>query len=180
MRWTQEKNIALAPTQDYRTDDENFIFHVKRVGLLYTQRFWRDDLDRAPQVYDPESAYNLLLSPANCLSRWGFFLNIGLQKYRNGKITFTSSKGYDKMVTTLPGQDPIIENQDFLIRDLEKPQFKAEFIQTETVLDWESEEQMRDSDFIKKKVQLFDTGEEGFIIDSSVKGKVATLTLLKI
>jgi len=188
IEWARRSNIQTKPDEDYRADKEVFGIHSKIQSIsngvtIHTARLWADDLELPPQVYDPESAYNLILSPANCLKRWGFYLNIGLQQYPNEYIVFTESNGYKNLVIKQIGEDAIVENQDFKNGDLGDALFKGETIGIKTAMTglegFEKRQSMNDLDFMKKKVQLNDTGEYGYVLDSKVVGKEVSLTLVK-
>ena len=184
VEWARRSNIEVKPNSDTRYDDYIFGFHVKSNGVnSFTPRLWRDDLETAPQVYDPESAYNLMLSPANCLKRWGRFLNIGLDQYPSNEVVFTSSTGYDKLVTKIVGEDAIKESQNHPNSSLGIPYFKPEVFEFTTVFKGKDgffqKQKTNDLDFMKNQIELLDTGEKGFILDSEIKGNEAKFTVLK-
>ena len=180
VEWSRRLNIKENPTEDHSADDDIFAFHIKKdVDGNYTPRLWRDDFETLPQTYDPESAYNLMLSPANSLKRWGFYINTGLYIYPNEYVRFANSKGYDKMVTKQFGKPAVIENQDHRNKDLGKPIFKDELIEIETILEFNERQSMNDLSFMEKRVKLTNTGEYGYILDSSVEGNKGTFKLLK-
>lgn len=173
-------NIQYKPTEDTDADYHVFGFHVKTdTDGNYTPRLWRDNLGVSPQVYDPESAYNLILSPANCLKRWSFLIATGLKNYPHDYVRFINSTGYDKMVTKQIGKDAIIENQDFKNGKLDDPIFKDEYIECETVLSFDEQQSMNEIKFMEKRVFLQKTGEYGFVLDSTIKEGRGIFKLIK-
>jgi len=127
---TRRKTYSISPTLDTPEDKENWIFHVKEVSTNnYTVRLWQDDFDEEPkQVYDPLSAYNLLLSPLRSLERHGWYLNSSLLAYKEDNVLFSNSSGNANMITKLPEQIERGENKPYPNSDLSRPRFVYEYL----------------------------------------------------
>ena len=130
---TRRKAYSTSPTLDTSEDRENWVFHVKPVSEgNYTVRLWEDDFAVIPkQVYSPETAYNLLLSPLRSLERHGWYLNSSLFVYPNENILFADSTGNANMITQLPGEVERGENQPYRNGDLSRARFVYEYLDFE-------------------------------------------------
>src|SRR5690606_17617570 len=96
----RRKNI-----QDYLTEYTNrykdIWMHVaNRLGDVYTHRVWSDGFSQAPKgIFDPNSAWNLRLSPANRLIYGhSYAINTALFHYPNKKVRFNSSNANSSLV----------------------------------------------------------------------------------
>ena len=88
------------PKEDTKYDKNNYFIDAKEG---YFVRKWQDDFDNEPTgIFSPNTAFNLRLSPFNCLLRKGRSLSIGLQKYPNELISYSSTEGNSELVTVYP------------------------------------------------------------------------------
>lgn len=182
--FARRKPKSRYESQDTSYDQDVFMFDLKRVNNnLYTQRKWQDDFEQEPTgVYDPESATNLRLSPANCLMRNSWYFHSGLIKYPEQFLRFGSSTGNSKLKTKLPGKPELSENEDIQNNQLDRPRFVPEIIEFEHKVDFEINEKLKGSTVIlgKKIMNVYgcieftnENGEQekGFLINLKPNGK---------
>ena len=111
------------PEEDTRFDDDILVLDCKLVGGEYYLKKWDDIFDSVPtNVYKPETAYNLGLTPRQLLLNHGYVLNTALY-HKPGQITFSSSNcnssfSYTKGGVTVDEATPILHS------DLERPKVK--------------------------------------------------------
>lgn len=94
---------SLEKTSDYKFDDNTFIISINPIPsdelypipATYTP-FFPEFMERFTSVTgisNPESKYNLRLTPARMLLRWLPFINAGLQSYIGSEYKFQSGEG---------------------------------------------------------------------------------------
>lgn len=111
MTIAQQSPYVTFPKKDTKYDKELFFVDCKKSGSFYAQRTWEDDFaDEPTGIYSPETAFNLRLSPFNCLLRKGKYLSAGLLKYPTEKITYSSTQGNSQLVTEYPEQANVQNN----------------------------------------------------------------------
>jgi hypothetical protein len=104
MTLAQIKQYENFPKLDTKYDKENFFIDAKETAPnVYGMRYWQEDFADAPTgVFSPETAFNLRLSPFNCLLRKGKYLSTGLQKYPAEILKYSSTEGNSQLVTLYP------------------------------------------------------------------------------
>ncbi len=102
---TRRQQYKEAPTTDYKNDNETFVIHVKREDSKYISV--KGGYSSSSNVFSPETAYNIKLTPARNLGRWKNYLSGSVVKKQMPKAVFTSGKGNYQAVF-----DGIIENAD--------------------------------------------------------------------
>ena len=128
--FARRKPRETFPEQDTRYDKDIHLLDLKEgLGLAYEERIWSDDFENEPlNVYSPETATNLRLTPANIKQRHEWFFGNALVKFPNDKIRFSNSDGNRSLITDKVGEPPLAENGDTLISELEKPKFVSQWI----------------------------------------------------
>lgn len=121
------------PTEDTDYDESTFMYDMKRgLNEVFTAVLWQDRFEEEPKnVFSPETAQNLWLSPANTLKRFGWWLKACLQLHPNEYIRYISSNGNSGLVTKLIGEEEVKENGRFQNKTLERNLFKPEWIEFE-------------------------------------------------
>ena len=103
-------------TQDTKYDTEVFSFALKRgISSVFNLRKWQDDFEIEPTgTYSPETAYNLILSPFNCLLRHGWEIAAGMTKNLSDYIRYTTSTANSNLKTKLIGGNEYAENGEII------------------------------------------------------------------
>ncbi len=98
---TRRKQYSGDPTEDTEYDEENFIICLNEGDITLAEK--DENFSIVENIYSPETAYNLRLSPARNLLRWNPIINAGLQKNPGREIKFTSGEGNYKMTSAIDG-----------------------------------------------------------------------------
>lgn len=185
-------------TEDTRYDSDVFSFDMKRgENTLFKLRKWQDDFEQAPTgTFSPETAYNLRLSPFNCLLRHGWVVASGLTKYLSDYVRYTSSSANSSLSTKLRTDsnyllDPLhsvangneyAENGNIINLELGRPRFVPEFVGFEHEVTFEINQLLMGSKTIlgKKIPNIYgcieftnENGEQekGFLMNLKPNGK---------
>lgn len=170
--------------QDTRYDNDVFSFDMKRgENSIFKLRNWQDDFEQAPTgTFSPETAYNLRLSPFNCLLRHGWVIASGLTKYFSDYVRYISSTANSSLSTKLIGGNEYAENGDIINSELARPRYVPEFIEFEHEVDFDINQAIFGSSIIlgKKIPNIYglveftnENGdkEKGFLISLKPNGK---------
>lgn len=96
---------------DTKYDSDIMCIRAKKLGARFTPKKWQDIYEEAPQnIYRPDSAYNLDLTPARLLLNHSFVINVGLYHYPSANIVFSSSNCNSSLVTKKAGEDYLYED----------------------------------------------------------------------
>jgi hypothetical protein len=172
-------------TEDTRYDTDVFANDMKRDSLsnIFKLRKWQDDFEQAPTgTFSPDTAYNLRLSPLNCLLRHGWVIASGLTKYLSDYIRYTSSTANSSLSTKLIGGNEYAENGDIINAELGRPKYVPEFIEFEHEVNFEINQLLMGSKVIlgKKIPNIYgaiefinEDGEQekGFLMNLKPNGK---------
>lgn len=186
-------------TEDTRYDTDVFQFDMKRDSLstIFKLRKWQDDFEQAPTgTFSPDTAYNLRLSPLNCMLRHGWSIASGLTKYLSDYVRYTSSSANSSLSTKYRTDsdyllDPLhsvangneyAENGNIINAELGRPRFVPEFIEFEHEVTFEINQLLMGSKTIlgKKIPNIYgcveftnENGEQekGFLMNLKPNGK---------
>ena len=138
------KPILNYPEEDTRYDKEGFFLDCKRGdGEALVERLWRDDYVVAPEnVYSPETATGLRLTPFHMLERHEWFFNAGLHKHTERKVRFANKVGNSELITQRAGEDPMPERAKIPIPSLSAPLFTNQWVEFEHPIDYEVNKQL--------------------------------------
>lgn len=127
------------PEEDTQYDKNIFILDLKEGnGTAYEERLWQDDFEEEPEnVYSPETATGLRLTPFRNNERHQWFYNSGLYKQSGKKVRFSNSVGNSELITKKVGEDPKSENGDIEINDIERPRFVNKWLTFEHPVDYD-------------------------------------------
>lgn len=158
----QLKQYINFPKEDTKYDKFNFLLDCKNIGKIVVRR-WQDDFTNEPTgIFSPQTAFNLRLSPFNCLLRKAKYLTCGLTKFPNELLTYASTEGNSQLVTIFPEQANIANSE------LGQPLFLAEEIAFNLVTDL-----IKFKDITQNKYNLFkfvnEFGDEEFAFALSVQ-----------
>lgn len=141
---TARQHISINPTGDYRTDNTIFNLDLKESGTdVYEERVWQDDYEEAPKnIFSPDTATGLRLTPYRNMSRHFWFINNAFTKFRDKFIRYSNTIGNSDLITKKVGEEEIQENGDYQINTLENPIFVSQWITFEYKLDFNVLEQL--------------------------------------
>ncbi|MCP9198798.1 hypothetical protein MKO06_02700 [Gramella sp. GC03-9] len=124
----RRKQAVDFPEEDTSYDKDVFMIHGKKTGEvrgrydLYDLRHWQDNFEQAPTgIYDPDSAFNLTMSPANNRNEHAIWFNSATVKYPDRYMVYANTEGNVQLTTKYPDKDPVYERGDVQIKDLKKP-----------------------------------------------------------
>lgn len=169
-------NLQNKETTDSSSDNDTFVLFVEKTPVTDTtyspDPFYR--LDRsvnasATGLIHAPSAFNIQLSPANCLRNHGWYVRSCLWYEQDKKITFqTSDKNADLSYTNANGVS-ITEKADIAINSLDAPLFKPRYlsIETATPLSIHAAMQPKPKGYIS--FTSYNNGFKGFPIDVGIK-----------
>ena len=107
------------PTEDTRYDEDVFFLDMKKGDTaILLQRKFEDDYTTINNIYSPETATNLRLSPKQLLIKHGWFIKNCLTKHSDKYIHFNSATGNSRMIL-----DGVQENDNLFINLLNKEKF---------------------------------------------------------
>lgn len=172
-------------TEDTRYDTDVFKFDMKRDSLsnVFKLRKWQDDFEQAPTgTFSPDTAYNLRLSPFNCMLRHGWSIASGLTKYLSDYVRYTSSSANSSLSTKLIGGNEYAENGNIINSELGRPRFVPEFVEFEHEVTFEINQLLMGSKTVlgKKIPNIYgcveftnENGEQekGFLMNLKPNGK---------
>lgn len=176
MTFAQEKQYADNPKEDTKYDKFNFAIDAIEVSQgNYEMRYWQEDFDDEPTgIFSPQTAFNLRLSPFNCLLRKGKFISTGLQKFPSELLKYSSTEGNSQLVTLYP-ERAVISNSV-----LAKPYFLPEEISFDKKISMLQFKQIINSKYkMIKFVNEFGKQEYGFIYPSVKPNKEGKFVLIK-
>lgn len=138
---TRRLQYADDPSKDYRSDKDIFLIDAKPVnGVLEAKK--AEDFVSVTGIYEPQLAYNLNITPARNLRRWGSYIRAGFIGIEDRKLKFVKGASNQALTTTKTGEDyTVIEGADVLISELSNPIEYAENIKI-------AEAAITDQDFI--------------------------------
>lgn len=121
----RRKPFAAFPKEDTPRDKDLWMHDAKKIGLVYTHKLWYDNFSEQPKgIFDPDTAWNLNLSPTNRLFYGhGYSVIRGLYHFQNNAIRFSSSNANRNLVTK---KEVILSNdRPMLIQEFENPRVTA-------------------------------------------------------
>jgi hypothetical protein len=184
MEFARRKSILTNPEEDTRYDNDIFVMDLKRGATdVFQQRLWFDDngpndFEKAPTgVFSPATAQNLRFSPMNLLKRFGWWISIGLIKYPDSEVKFSSSIGNSDLATQLIGQDELFENGGIKVSDLEKPFLLPEILEFEHEATTEILKQVQGKTLINGEMVMNYYGQIEIINENNQKESVHLLEL---
>lgn len=106
------------PNEDIKEDNDNFTVVVLPDGENY--RNARDEnYDLVENIFSPESAYNLDITPGRMLRANGNVIRPGLEKYLDEEIVFGFAEQKEDLKSQKTGEAAITENDNIDVRTLD-------------------------------------------------------------
>jgi len=125
-------NLDGKSTTDDSADNDVFMVHVKDEpiieNLAYVYELDRDLNPFATGLLQPETVFNIFLSPRRCLDRNGAYVRSLFYKMDGSKLTFQTTDKNRELATTTP---VVIEKADVPIVSLAAPLFTANILEFE-------------------------------------------------
>lgn len=127
---TRRVNFNRFPYEDTERDEDIWIHDAKMQGDLIVHRSWHDDFEEVPRgIFDPDSAWNLRMSPMNLLYRGhGHAVRRCLYHNTNKYIRFSSSNANQNLVTFPEADFRLEESGEIQIHKLRKQRIKADIV----------------------------------------------------
>jgi hypothetical protein len=116
----RRKQFSEAPTEDTSYDNEIFVFRLHpEINKLRT---WQFDYAATPIVYDPDTAFNLELTPFESMRRHSNWFNSGLTKNLDEKTRYSNGTGnVDVVKKRIEDDTAYAEDGNILNSKLKKP-----------------------------------------------------------
>lgn len=143
MELTRRKPFKDFP-EDTKRDDDNFFLDLKSTeGGGYTQNIWSDRLKVLPEgIFSPETWKGMFFTPMRMKMRHSWIFRAGLEPYLSSKykVKHISSTGNQKVITHAKDDwrigldEPISEEDDVKVSDLERSKFLPELVTAEHVI----------------------------------------------
>lgn len=111
IEFARRKSYFNFPTEDTKYDNDNFTVVVRKAGLRL-ESAKDEEYDIVENIFSPETAYNLDLSPGRMLRRHGNVIRAGLEKQITKPIKFQFAEQKSNMVSQRTGEASIDENAD--------------------------------------------------------------------
>ncbi|GAH10898.1 unnamed protein product, partial [marine sediment metagenome] len=98
-------------SEDSKYDNDNFTVIVKPNGSTYTN-VQDEGYDFVENIFSPETAYNLDITPGRMLRNNGGVIRAGLEKYLNDPVSFQFAEQKANLRSQKTGGSTILENED--------------------------------------------------------------------
>lgn len=186
IEFARRTSYLTDPTTDTKYDNDNFIIVVKWDGSKYVS-VKDENYDFVENIFSPETAYNLDLSPGRMLRNSGDILRAGLEKNLDNEIVFNYAEQKPDMRSQKTGESVIDENENIDPNTLNSPRWVPEFYTFESTLTRELLDTLTRN---SNKIVKFSTESQdktkhfyyGWIWDvsSNPESKEATFKLLRV
>lgn len=179
---TRRKQYDILPDTDSQYDKEVLVFDsiVSSKGT-YTIRPESETFSEVTGVFSPQTLYNSVFSPKNCILRHGnwFKNDLGRSIYNSDFIRYANTKGNTSLITTLIGGSPTKESDDILNTVLDNPILEPITINMVAPFSRELEDKLRGVSAGKRNAYcLFSFKEEngnigyGYIYKADIKDTI--------
>lgn len=107
----RRKPFSLYPTEDTKYDNDNFIIKSTKSGNMWFSD-QAENYDIVEEIFSPETAYNLDLTPGRMFRNNGDLVRAGLEKKLNTEITFQGAEQKANLASQRTGSFLITENEN--------------------------------------------------------------------
>jgi hypothetical protein len=127
------------PTEDSKYDNENFSIIVKEDGTLPNgdtkyKNVQDENYDIVENIFSPETAYNLDITPGRMLRNNGSVIRAGLEHYLTDPLKFQFAEQKANLKSQRIGESSITENEDIDVSTLRPGLWIAEIYSFECIL----------------------------------------------
>jgi len=112
-------------SKDTNADEHIFLLDLVRDLVDYKLRT-NEGFDYAIGGTDTDQNYNLLLSPARTLYRWGRYFRAMLERWQLSRIRWQSSEKSTTLKSKATGEPEVAENADIVVNNLATPLWHPE------------------------------------------------------
>lgn len=184
IEFARRLQFAETPTEDSKYDNDNFVVVVKQNGSNY-QSARDEDYDIVENIFSPESAYNLDITPGRMIRNHGNVLRAGIEKYLDEPVKFRYAEQKANLKSQRIGESAITENEDIDSNTLGSPLWIAEKYTFESIL---TREQLAAITKNSGGIIKFSTTSEanttkyyyGWILEIDAEDTTATWELLRV
>ncbi len=142
----RRKQFEDYPETDTKYDEVKNVIVCKNVNGSYYVKKWQDDFEEAPKnIYRPNSAFNLTLTPLDFLYNHGFVINVGLYHNSGEAIRGYSSNCNGSFTSKKIGGIELVQKEEIPHSRLEKPRVKPRSVDFNLPVDLEIEQQITGS-----------------------------------
>lgn len=139
----RRKQFETSPTEDTPYDKEIFLLDTKNEESNFYFRRWFEDYEAISGIYDPDTAFNLRLTPFRSLERHAWLFNSGCTRYQDKFTRYANGTGKVDISTKKVNEPVRFENGDIVNSELPRSKFRAEYIEFEYPLTFEVSKQLR-------------------------------------
>ena len=139
----RRKQFEDFPETDTQYDSDIMVLSCKKVNGRYYLKSWSDDyVERPTNIYRPDSAFNLDLTPARLLLKHSFTINIGLYHYPVESLRFLSSNCNSSFTSKKANEEALREDANIPHSRLEKPGIRPKSVDFNLPVDLRLESQI--------------------------------------
>lgn len=139
----RRKQYSDYPETDTKYDDVISVIKGKFLGRRYTVKQWEDIYEQVPlNVYDPDTAYNLELTPAQLLLNHGYNIMPGLIHRPGSSVRWISSNCNSSLITKKAGEDPLQEDGTIAHTRFGNPRIRPRTVDFTLKVDQDVEDQI--------------------------------------
>ena len=139
----RRKQYESFPETDTQYDEIKNIIACKKVGGTYYVRTWQDDFAQAPKnIYRPNSAFNLMLTPLDFFYNHSFVFNAGLYHDSSKYVRGYSSNCNGSFTSQKIGGEVLRQDVEIPHTSLETPRIRPRSVDFELKVDLEIEDQI--------------------------------------
>lgn len=122
----ESQRRLFGTTKESNLDDKNFFVCVKRSGSDYVV-LQGADFTSVTGVFDPDTAYNIPISPARMIRNWKKVISSNTLRSSDKTFKFSFGDYNYEMVSQFPGEESIDESGDVLMDDAEALWYNEEY-----------------------------------------------------
>jgi len=186
IEFARQLQYVSNPTEDSKYDNDNFVVIVKKDGSGY-KNVQNENYDIVENIFSPETAYNLDITPGRMLRNNGSTIRAGLEHYTNTDLKFQAAEQKENLKSQKTGGSAIVENADIPVNTLNTGLWIPEIYEFKSILTREqlaviTKKSNRIIKFSTTTVENTTKYFYGWILDvqSAVDSEEATWQLLRV
>jgi len=135
IEFARRKQYADYPTEDTKYDNDTFIVKVIKVGENYHSE-QDEKYDLVENIFSPETAYNLDVTPGRMLRAHAAKIRSGLRN-STSDIKFQFAEQKSNLNAQKTGESAILENQDIQLNTIDSNRWINDYYEFESILTFE-------------------------------------------